>query len=120
MQPIRIGEGVIGGLFALIAAVGLVQRKRWGMMLALIAAAVAVLTTGVISLVPLLFRTAARGAAGAGARVVNPFAIWLTFLTRPTWESAVLVVATVAVAVLVLLPVSRKAYIVKPKVRRVV
>ena len=121
IQPIRIVEAVIGGLFALIAAVGLLQRKKWGMVLAVIAAIVVLLTTGVTSLLPLLFRSAARGAAAAGARAAaNPFAIWLTLLTRPTWESVILVVATVAVVVLALLPASRKAYVATPKVRRVV
>ncbi len=116
IQPLRIGEAIVAGLFALIAAVGLLQRRKWGMVLAVIAAVVVLLTTGVASLLPLLF----RGAAGAGFRAAaNPLTIWLTLLTRPTWESIVLIVLTVAVVVLALLPMSRAAYVVKPKVRRV-
>ena len=107
MQPIRIAEAVIGGLFALVAAIGLMQRKKWGMVLAVIAAIVIILTTAVTLLTPLLGRAA------------RAFTLYLTFVTRPTWESAVLVVATVAVAVLALLPASRKAYVVKPRERRV-
>lgn len=111
LTPIRIAEGVIGGLFILLAAWGIWKRKKWGMVLALIASVVMLLTGAVTVGLPLLGRTATR--------TIGPLFAVTTFITGAQWEAIVGIILAVAVAVLVLLPASQKGYIIKPKERRV-
>jgi hypothetical protein len=111
LTPIRITEGVIGGLFTLLAAWGIWKRKKWGMVMALIAAGVMLLTGAVTVILPLLGR--------AATRAVGPLFAVTTFITGAQWEAIVGIILAVAVAVLVLLPASQKGYIIPPKVRRV-
>jgi hypothetical protein len=103
----RTGEAIVGGVFALIAAIGVWQRKKWGMVLALIASVVSLLVAAATLLVPALGRT------------LRAFTIYLSFVTLPSWQAVVVCVIAVIVAVLVLLPTSMKGYIVAPKERRV-
>ena len=98
----RIGEGVVGGLIALIAALGLWQRKKWGLVLALVVAAASLLAAVATFATPFLGRSP-----------------WLMFMTSSTWQAVAGAVLAVLAAVLVLLPASRKAYVVAPKERRV-
>jgi hypothetical protein len=103
----RTGEAIVGGVFALIAAIGVWQRKKWGMVLALIASVVSLLVAAATLLVPALGRT------------LRAFTIYLSFVSLPSWQAVVVCVIAVIVAVLVLLPTSMKGYIVAPKERRV-
>ena len=102
-QPLQTGIGVVVGLLALIAALGLWRQKRWGMILTLIAAVISLLTAMVTFVVPLFGRAA----------------FWLIFLTSATWQAVVGIVLAVLVTVLVLLPASRRGYVVEHKERRV-
>jgi hypothetical protein len=111
MTPLRIAEGVIGGLFTLLAALGIWQRKKWGMVLALIAAAAMLLTGAFSVFLPLLAR--------AAGRALGSMLFLTTFISGAEWLSIVGMILALAVAVLVLLPASQKGYIVRPKERRV-
>jgi hypothetical protein len=111
ITPIRIAEGIIGGLFTLVAAWGIWKRKKWGMVLALIVSVVMLLTGAVSVFLPLLGRTVTRA--------VGPLFAVTTFITGGQWEAIVGIILAIGVAVLVLLPASQKGYIVAPKVRRV-
>jgi uncharacterized membrane protein len=106
IQPLRIAGAVVGGLFALIAALGLWRLRKWGMVLAIILAVVCVVAAGLTFAAPLL-----RSVPG------------LMLLTGSTWPAIGAAVGAITAAVLALLPVSRKAYVVpvaRPKERRVV
>jgi hypothetical protein len=104
----RTVEAVVGGIFALIAAIGLWQRKKWGMVLALVASVVSLLVAAAtLLLTPVLGRT------------LRAFTTYLSFVSLPSWQAVVVIVIAVLVAVLVLLPPSMKGYIVAPKERRV-
>ncbi len=111
MGYIRIAEGVIGGFFALLAAWGIWKRKQWGMGLALVASAVMLLTGAVTVTLPLLGRTVTR--------TLGSLALFTSFITSAQWVAIVGIILAVAVAVLVLLPASRKGYIVAHKERRI-
>ena len=104
---VRTAEAILGGLFTLIAAIGIWQRQKWGMALALIGSVISLLVAAVTLLTPIV------------GRAVRAFTIYLTFVTLPSWQALVFLVLAVIVAVLVLLPPSMKGYIVMPKERRV-
>ena len=111
MAPVRITIGVIGGLFTLLAAWGIWLRKKWGMVLALIAAA-AMLLTGAFSIsLPLLGRTVTRALGSA--------LFFTGFIAGAEWLAIVGIILALAVAVLVLLPASQRGYVSRPKERRV-
>ncbi len=112
MAPVRITFGLIGGLFTLVAALGIWQRKKWGMVLALIAAAVMLLTGAFSVVLQLLGRTVTRALGSA--------VFFTGFIASAPWLSIVGIILAVAVAVLVLLPASQKGFISsRPKERRV-
>ncbi len=112
MAPVRITLGVIGGLFMLVAAWGIWGRKKWGMVLALIAAAVMLLTGAFSVILPLAGRTVTR-ALGSGL-------FFTGFIASAEWLAIVGIILALAIAVLVLLPASQKGYIIgRPKERRV-
>ncbi len=100
--PLRIAGGVVGGLWALTAALGLWRLKRWGMGLALVFAAIGLVAAGVALAGPLVGRTP-----------------WLMLVSAPTWQAIASLASAVLVSVLVLLPGSQKAYGVQKKERRV-
>jgi hypothetical protein len=104
---VRTSEAVVGGVFTLIAAIGIWQRKKWGMVLALIASVVSIVIGAATLLTPVL------------GRAIRAFTIYLTFVTLPSWQAVAVVVIAVITAVLVLLPPSMKGYVVAPKERRV-
>ncbi len=111
MAPVRITLGLIGGLFMLVAAWGIWQRRKWGMVLALIAAAGMLLTGAFSVILPLAGRTVTR-ALGSGL-------FFSGFIASPQWLSIVGIILALAVAVLVFLPASQKGFISRPKERRV-
>jgi len=111
MAPVRITLGVIGGLFTLLAAWGIWQRRKWGMVLALIAAAVMLLTGAFSVTLPLLGRTVTRALGSA--------VLFTGFIAGAEWLSILGIILALAVAVLVLLPASQKGFISRPKERRV-
>lgn len=100
--PLRIAAGVVGGLAALLAALGLWRQKKWGMFVALIVTVASLLAAALTFLIPILGRLP-----------------WLMWVTSSTWQATAGVVIAVAVAVLVLLPTSQKGYVVMPRERRV-
>ena len=102
LQPVRIAEGGLGGLLCLLAALGLWKRQKWGMFLALAVAVISLLAAAVTFLSPLLGRV-----------------FWLRFLTNSTWQAIAGISGALLVAVLVLLPASRKTYVTMPRERRV-
>ncbi len=111
MGYIRIGEGLIGAFFTLLAAWGIWKRKQWGMVLALVASVVMLLTGAVTVILPLLGRTVTRA--------LGSFALFTAFITSAQWVAVVGMILAVAVAVLVLLPASRKSYVTAPRERRI-
>jgi hypothetical protein len=115
ITPIHIVEGVVGGLFTLVAAWGIWKRKKWGRTLSLIAAAVMLLTGAVTVFLPL----AMRGLGRTAARTLGSLTLLTTFISSAEWISILGMLLAVAVAVLVLLPASQKGYISRPKERRV-
>ena len=111
ITPIRIAEGVIGGLFTLIAAWGIWKRQKWGLVLALIAAVVMLLTGAVSVFLPLVGQSLGRAAGSLFT--------FTAFVSGNQLVAIVGMLLAIVVAVLVLLPVSQKGYLVAPKVRRV-
>ena len=111
LTPIRITEGVLGGLFTLVAAWGIWKRQTWGRALALITAVATLLVAGLTFGVPLAGRTLGRAAGSLFT--------YTTFFTTGQWEAIVGIVLAIAMAVLVLLPASQKGYVIAPKERRV-
>ncbi len=111
MGYIRIGEGLIGAFFTLLAAWGIWKRKQWGMGLALVASVVMLLTGAVTVILPLLGRTVTRA--------LGSLALFTSVITSAQWVAIVGMILAVAVAVLVLLPASRKSYVTVPKERRI-
>jgi hypothetical protein len=103
MQPLRIGEALVGALLALLAALGLWRLRIWGRNLALVVAAACLLSVIATLLSPLLGRTP-----------------WLMMLTGSTWQAIVGFGLALAASILALLPTARHAYVVKPKERRVI
>jgi hypothetical protein len=103
MQPVRIGEAVVGGLLALFAALGLWRLKMWGRNLALVVAVGSLLTAAATLISPML---------GRGTP-------WLMLFTNSTWLAIVGLVLALGASTLSLLPAARRAYVVKPKERRV-
>jgi len=104
---VRTGEAIVGGIFTLIAAIGIWQRRRWGMVLAIIGSVVSLLLAAVTLLTPVLGRT------------LRAFTLYLTFVSLPSWQALVFGILAIIVVVLVLLPPSMKGYIVAPRERRV-
>jgi len=104
---VRTGEAIVGGIFTLIAAIGIWQRRRWGMVLAIIGSVVSLLLAAVTLLTPVL------------GRALRAFTLYLTFVSLPSWQALVFGILAIVVVVLVLLPPSMKGYIVAPKERRV-
>ena len=49
---VRTGEAIVGGVFTLIAAIGIWQRKKWGMVLALVASVVSIVIGAATLLLP--------------------------------------------------------------------
>ena len=92
---------MIGGLFTLLAAWGIWKRQKWGMVLALIASVVMLLTGAFGVFLPLAIRALGRTAA----RTLGSLTFFTTFITGAQWVSIVGMILAVAVAVLVLLPV---------------
>ncbi len=111
MGYIRIAEGAIGGFFALLAAWGIWKRKQWGMGLALVVSVVMLLTGAVTVILPLLGRTVSRA--------LGSLALFTSFITSAQWVAVIGIILAGAVAVLVLLPASRKGYITARRERRV-
>ncbi len=111
MGYIRIGEGLIGAFFTLLAAWGIWKRKQWGMGLALVASVVMLLTGAVTVILPLLGRTVTRA--------LGSLALFTSVITSAQWVAIVGMILAVAVAVLVLLPASRKSYVTAPRERRI-
>jgi hypothetical protein len=103
MQPLRIGEALVGALLALLAALGLWRLRIWGRNLALVVAAACLLSVIAGLIMPLLGRTP-----------------WLMVLTGSTWQAIAGFGLALAASILALLPAARRAYVVKPKVRRVI
>jgi hypothetical protein len=103
MLPLRIGEALAGALFALLAALGLWQLRNWGRNLALVVAVASVLSAAITLLTPVLGRVP-----------------WLMPFTSSTWPAIAGLSLAVAAAVLALVPSARRAYIAKPKERRVI
>jgi hypothetical protein len=108
MLPVRIGEAVVGGLLALLAALGLWRLRKWGRNLALLVAGASLLSAAATFLSPLL------GAIGSMGRTP-----WLMLLTSSTWQAIAGLALALLAAILALLPAARRAYVVKPKERRV-
>jgi hypothetical protein len=104
MLPLRVGEALLGALCAVLAALGLWRLRIWGRNLALLVAAASVFSAAITFLRPVL---------GRGVP-------WLTTFSSSTWPAIVGVGLTLGAAVLALLPAARRAYIVKPKERRVI
>ncbi len=103
MQPLRIGEALLGALFALLAALGLWRLRTWGRNLALVVAAACLL--GVV--------------AGFASSLVGRNAPWLMILGGSTWQAILGFGLALAASILALLPAARRACIVKPRERRV-
>jgi len=101
---LRIGQALAGGLLALLAALGLWRLRIWGRNLALLAAAVCLIAT----------------VAGFVAPLVGRNAPWLMILGGSTWQAIAGFGLALAATILALLPAARRAYIVKPKERRVI
>ena len=104
LQPVRIGLGIAGAVFALLAALGLWGLKTWGRNLTLLVA-----LAGLVSV--------ALGFAGPWLATVSPYLMLLSGLSVYALVSLGL---TVAASVLALVPAAQRAYAVKPKVRRVI
>ena len=102
MQPLRIGAAILGALFALLAALGLWRLRIWGRTLALIVAVAGLLSVAVAFISPALGRSP-----------------WLMVLGGSTWQAIAGFGLALAASILALLPVARRAYIVKPRERRV-
>ncbi len=102
MQPLRIGGVIVGALFALLAALGLWRLRIWGRTLALIVAVAALLSVAVAFISPALGPSP-----------------WLMVLGGSTWQSIAGFALAVTASILALLPVARRAYIVRPRERRV-
>ena len=100
--PVRIGAAALGGLAALLAAVGLWYRKKWGMVIALVVTAGSLLVAALTFLTPVLGRSP-----------------WLMWFTGSTWQATASVVLAIGAAVLVLLPTSQKGYVTVPRERHV-
>jgi hypothetical protein len=85
-------EGLMGGLMALAAAVGVWQRKTWGMALAVVVAVVLLMGAALTLLAAMLIR------AGAAAP------LWLAFLVVPRWQAVFSTLLAFMVMVLALVP----------------
>ncbi len=103
MAPLRIGVALVGALLALLGALGLWRLRIWGRNLALVVAAACLLALVV----------------GFASPLVGRSAPWLMMLAGSTWQASVGFGLALAASILALLPVARRAYIVKPKERRV-
>ncbi len=103
MAPLRIGGALVGALLALLGALGLWRLRIWGRNLALVVA-VACLLAVVVSF---------------ASSLVGRNALWLMMLGGSTWQAVVGFGLALAASILALLPVARRAYIVKPRERRV-
>jgi hypothetical protein len=60
-----------------------------------------------------------RGLGRTAARTLGSLTRFTTLITSAQWIASLGMLLAVAVAVLVLLPASRKGYIIRPKERRV-
>jgi hypothetical protein len=100
--PVRIAAGVVGGLAALLATLGLWRQKKWGMVIALLVAVGSLVATALTFLTALLGRSP-----------------WLMMVTSSTWQAVAGGAIAIGVAVLVLLPTSQKGYAAVPRERQV-
>jgi hypothetical protein len=100
--PVRIAAGVVGGLAALLATLGLWRQKKWGMVIALLVAVGSLVATALTFLTALLGRSP-----------------WLMLVTSSTWQAVAGGAIAIGVAVLVLLPTSQKGYAAVPRERQV-
>ena len=100
--PLRVAAAALGGLGALMAALGLWRRKKWGMVIALVVAVGGLLAAALTFLAPVLGRSP-----------------WLMLVTGAIWQAVALLILAVSAAVLVLLPTSQKGYVSLPRERHV-
>jgi len=101
---LRIGEALVAALLGLLAALGLWRLRIWGRNLALVVAAACLVAVVASLALPLVGRNAP----------------WLMMLAGSTWQAIAGFGLALAASILALLPAARRAYIVKPKERRVI